>query len=565
MKHRLTGLLLAALLLLSLFPAAAASDFSDVPEAAYYAEAVHWAVEAGVTTGTGPDTFSPEEICTRAQVVTFLWRAAGSPGAPSSGDNELPVAAEEPGVFADVSADAYYAAAVGWAVERRITTGTDEKHFSPEAPCTRAQVVTFLWRAAENPAVENASPRNAFLDVPKGAYYTAAVRWAVSAGVTQGTGNTSFSPDAPCTRAQVVTFLHRAAEPVSQDGALDRRVAVTLARMTTEEKVAQLFCVTPEALTGIGGYATVAGETTRKAFDRYPVGGILYFAGNLKTPEQTRSLLHGMQRISADRIDLPVLLAVDEEGGTVARISGRQAFGISAYPNACNVKTAAEAERIGTEMGGYLSELGFNLDLAPVADVLVDPASSMKYRSFGSDPAQVASLCAAFSDGLWKSGVWSCRKHFPGYGGAAADPHYATAVSYRTREQLLSCELVPFRDAAERGAPCIMVAHVTLPNVTQKDVPATLSRELITELLRGELGYDGVVITDAMNMGAIVKNYGLEEASLLALEAGADVLLLTSGFRATYDAVLAAVRSGRISEARLNESVTRILRLKLGG
>lgn len=310
---------------------------------------------------------------------------------------------------------------------------------------------------------------------------------------------------------------------------------------------------------------TAAGESTRKAFDRYPVGGVLYMGYNLVTPAQTKTMLANMRRYSSSRIDLPILLAVDEEGGTVARISGRPAFGIAAYPNACDVADAAEAGRIGREMGVYLSELGFNLDLAPVADVLTNPSGTvMQYRSFGSDPNRVASLCAAFSDGLWEHGVYSCRKHFPGLGGAVQDTHLGTAVSWRTKAELLCSELVPFADAAARGAPFIMVGHVTLPNVTAVDLPASLSHELVTGLLREELGYDGVIVTDALNMGAIVQNYGLGEAAVMAFEAGADVLLLTGSFRSAYDAVLSAVQSGRIPLSRLDASLTRILRLKLG-
>ena len=169
--------------------------FSDVPEGAYYTDAVAWAVEKGVTSGTSSTTFSPNADCTRAQIVTFLWRAAGSP-APKSKESS----------FADVAADAYYSDAVRWAVENGITSGTSATTFSPNATCTRAQTVTFLWRSQKSPADGAA---NAFTDVAEGTYYTDAVKWAVKNGITSGTGANTFSPNADCSRAQIVTFLHR--------------------------------------------------------------------------------------------------------------------------------------------------------------------------------------------------------------------------------------------------------------------------------------------------------------------------------------------------------------------
>ena len=170
--------------------------FVDVPEGSYYEEAVNWAVEKGITTGTDATHFSPDGICTRAQAVTFLWRAAGSPAAKSA---VMP--------FTDVKAGSYYYDAVLWAVENGITKGTSETMFSPDATCSRAQIVTFLWRSQKSPAAGTANP---FTDVKASAYYADAVLWAVENGITKGTTNTTFSPDANCTRAQIVTFIWRA-------------------------------------------------------------------------------------------------------------------------------------------------------------------------------------------------------------------------------------------------------------------------------------------------------------------------------------------------------------------
>ena len=171
------------------------SRFTDVPSNAYYAGAVDWAVKQGITSGTSAATFSPDAGCTRAQMVTFLWRAAGSPKATRSANP-----------FTDVTADAYYYDAVLWAVEQGITSGTTASTFAPDTTCTRAHAVTFLWRAASSPAADAA---NAFTDVASGDYFASAVRWAAEKGVTSGTSATTFSPAATCTRAQIVTFLYR--------------------------------------------------------------------------------------------------------------------------------------------------------------------------------------------------------------------------------------------------------------------------------------------------------------------------------------------------------------------
>ena len=193
--NKIFSLILSASMLASLLPVSAlAAGFSDVPHGAYYQDAVDWAVENDITSGTSDTEFSPNETCTRAQAVTFLWRANGQPDA--AGNNP----------FADVSTSSYYNEAVQWAVANGVTSGTSATTFEPDAPVTRAQVVTFLYRDAGSPS---ASGSTSFADVPTNAYYADAVRWAVSQGITAGTSATAFSPDESCTRAQIVTFLYR--------------------------------------------------------------------------------------------------------------------------------------------------------------------------------------------------------------------------------------------------------------------------------------------------------------------------------------------------------------------
>lgn len=341
-----------------------------------------------------------------------------------------------------------------------------------------------------------------------------------------------------------------------------------LAQMTLEEKVAQMFIATPEALTGIHGAATVAGPTTQNAFDRIPVGGILYMAQNLENPTQTKALLAGMREISRERIGLVPFLCVDEEGGPVARIGNNPAFGVPKLPPMAEIGKTGDsqsAKEAGRTIGAYLRELGFNLDFAPCADVLTNPENRIvRSRSFGSDPALVSRMARAFSEGLLEQGVLPCCKHFPGHGGTAEDSHLGFAVLPMDLETLKrSPELAPFLDAAGWGAPMMMAGHISVPQADGDELPASLSKTLM-DLLRGDgVGYEGLIVTDALNMGAITQRYGPGEAAVRAVLAGSDLLLEPEALQEAYEAVLAAVRDGTIPEERIDRSVLRILRAKL--
>ena len=208
----------------------------------------------------------------------------------------------------------------------------------------------------------------------------------------------------------------------------DARVQELLAGMTLEEKVCQLFMITPEALTGVET-ATQAGQSTQNAYNEYPVGGIIYFSKNLKNPDQTRTMLNNTQQYAKERTGLPVFLSVDEEGGQVARVGRNSAFGVEKIGNMSDVGASGdtqEAYRIGTVIGSYLKDLGFNMDAAPDTDVLTNPQNEVvKYRSFGSDPQLVADMAEAELKGLNEQGIIGMYKHFPGHGGTTADSQSA--------------------------------------------------------------------------------------------------------------------------------------------
>ncbi len=348
---------------------------------------------------------------------------------------------------------------------------------------------------------------------------------------------------------------------------IEERADEILQSMTLEEKVAQLFVITPEALTGTANVQS-AGDATKTALQQYPVGGIIYFAGNMVEREQTIQMLQTTELYGDTLLKVPLFLAVDEEGGTVARVANNPAMGV---PNVGDMAAVGAAEEVysvayeaGETIGNYLNELGFNLNFAPVADVLTNPDNQVvAKRSFGSNPERVSIQSFEYLRGLREYEIMGVYKHFPGHGATLGDTHEGYAYTDKTLDELKESDLMPFMDGANNQVPMIMSGHISLPNVTGDDLPASLSKPMITDILKNDLGYEGVVITDALNMGAIANTYTSGEACIMAIEAGNDMLLMPADFYSAYAEVLQAVKDGRISEARINQSVKNILKIKL--
>lgn len=344
-----------------------------------------------------------------------------------------------------------------------------------------------------------------------------------------------------------------------------RQIEELIAAMPLEKKVDQLFIVTPDQLTGVDGTVR-AGTTFQKAASAHPVGGYIFFENNLNSPDQTRELLSGIKSIYEQNGDPQPLLTVDEEGGTVTRIAKNSAFGVSDVGNMRDIGATGDPNRAaeaGDTIGSYLEDLGFTTDFAPVADVLTNPENTVvAKRSFGSDPNLVTSMVQAECTALLQHDICPVLKHFPGHGATKGDTHEGYAYTSKTLDELMQAELVPFENA-DAFAPMIMAAHISLPNVTGDDTPASLSGTMITDVLRNKLGYQGVVITDALNMGAIVNEYGASKAPVLAMEAGCDLLLMPADLSRARQGILDAIKDGTLTEERINESLRRILRLKV--
>ena len=347
-------------------------------------------------------------------------------------------------------------------------------------------------------------------------------------------------------------------QPVEEPDPYAEKARAYLETMTPEEKLWQLFLVTPESLADTGT-VTQAGDATKAALEARPVGGLCYFALNLVDRAQTQAMLAGAQSYAKT----PLFLAVDEEGGLVSRVGANEAMGTTYFEAAANYgqrADLAEVYNVGKTMAQELGELGFNLDFAPVADVITNPNNTeIGSRAYSNDPNVAAPLVGAMVEGLQRNGMAACLKHFPGHGSTETDSHQGKSVSARTLEQLRETEWIPFQAGIDKEVAFVMVGHQTNENLS--DLPASLSPEVMS-YLREELGFDGVIITDSLRMGAIIGEYTIAQAAVMAISAGADMLLMPNDLPTAFQGLQAALADGTLTQERIDESVLRILETK---
>lgn len=340
---------------------------------------------------------------------------------------------------------------------------------------------------------------------------------------------------------------------------LDASVEACIEEMPLEDKVAGLFIITPEALTGVDT-AVKAGDGTKEALNKYAVGGLVYFSKNIQSEEQFTEMLANTKMFSK----YPLFLAVDEEGGEVARVadSSIEAENVGAMAEIGAGGDTQKAYDAGKTMAEYLSKVGFNLDFAPVADVLAsEENTAIGDRSFGTDGTVVASMVPSLVKGLEENGVSSCLKHFPGLGDTTEDTHDGMATTDRTLEEFQAVDFPAFQAGIDAGADFVMVGHVSAPALAGDNTPASISKEVIS-ILRDDMAFEGVIITDALNMKAITEYYTSDEAAIKAIQAGADMILMPEDFETAYNGLLQAVQDGTISEERIDESLKRIYKIK---
>ncbi|MFC4405519.1 beta-N-acetylhexosaminidase [Haloarchaeobius iranensis] len=325
----------------------------------------------------------------------------------------------------------------------------------------------------------------------------------------------------------------------------------------TEVKVGQLF---------VGGFdGPRPTPAIEDLIESRHLGGVIYFSRNVERPHQLADCSRELQSLALEATGAPLLVATDQEGGVVSRfdwgtqLPSQMALGAADDPDL--------ARRAGRAVGRELAAVGVTTNLAPVLDVNSDPDNPViGVRSFGDDPDRVGALGAAFADGLQDAGVAACGKHFPGHGDTDTDSHRSLPVVDHDRERLDAVEFRPFRRAVDAGIEALMTTHIAFPAVTGDDgLPATLSRTLLTDVLRDEFGFDGLVVSDCLEMNAIAGTVGVEEGAIRAIEAGCDVVLVShspGAQRGAIDAVVEAVESGRLDEGRVDEAFERVRRHK---
>lgn len=382
---------------------------------------------------------------------------------------------------------------------------------------------------------------------------------AVGTVVTQESQAPQPTEEIPETTEAPTTQAPSTTEPEPEVDPNLEKAQAFLETLTLEQKVGQMIFATPDSLAGVAG-ADIAGTMTRDALERYPVGGVVYFSQNIRSESQIVEMVKKMQEYSA----IPMFMGVDEEGGRVSRLSRvgitETLEPMATYGEAGNAEVVRD---IGQRLGQQLTAAGFNLNFAPVADVITNPDNTeIGDRSFSSDPKVAAEMVAAMTEGLQSSNVCACVKHFPGHGSTSADSHNGASVSYRSLDELRATEFLPFRAGIEAGAGMVMLSHMSLPEVTGDNTPCDLSYKIVTELLRQELGYEGVVVSDSHEMASITGYYDCAEAAILAVQAGCDIVLMPKSVSEAYYGLIKAVQDGTLTEERINESVLRILTLK---
>jgi beta-N-acetylhexosaminidase len=378
--------------------------------------------------------------------------------------------------------------------------------------------------------------------------------------------------------ASAAVVVGTARLPAAAAGSSRAQARAVVKRMTLEEKVGQLFVVEVYGQDAFSVADAMAAnnrrlygvDTPAEVVAKYHPGGVIYYTAargpdNLHEPAQIARLSNGLQRASlAERHGIPLLISIDQEGGIVFRLPTPPATALPGNMALGATGSSADAFRSAEIIGRELDVLGVTQNYAPVCDVNINPENPViGVRSFSSDPQLASELARAVVRGHRRSRVASAAKHFPGHGDTDVDSHFGLPLITHSRAELDAIDLPPFRAAIAAGVDTVMTAHIVVPALDDSGAPATMSHKILTGLLRDELDFDGLIVTDALDMQGATQEFPPDVAPVEALKAGADMLVLAPEMDVAYGAVLDAVRSGEVSEARVDESVGRIVRHKL--
>jgi len=335
---------------------------------------------------------------------------------------------------------------------------------------------------------------------------------------------------------------------------MEEQISNYLNGMSLEEKIGQMLMISNRTPT-----MTSELNTT---LNHVKPGGFIFFAENFTNQENSKKLIKDIN----DTTKIPMLLSIDQEGGRVQRIKSQNDIIVTDIPPMSDIGATNDFEKayeVGVTIGTDLKTFGLNMNFAPVLDVLTNTENkSILGRSFGNNSTTVSEMGINVANGLKSTGIIPTYKHFPGHGSTTVDSHYELPVLTKTKEELWESDLIPFQNAIHNQAEVIMIGHLAIPNITNNNIPSSLSKEIITDLLKNELNYKGIVITDALNMKAITKYYSESQIYEMAINAGVDILLMPEHPEMAINMIKDSIEKGKIKESQINDSVKKILTLK---
>lgn len=534
--------------------AAAENRFTDLQQSKWAEDGINYMAKRGTVAGYGNGKFMPERSVTRAQAVTFMVRELYP--------QQLQTAAEGAN-YKDVPRTHPFYREIAIAEKNGLASGFPDGTFHPDAPLSRAETAAFLSRAY---SLDAGKQPVSLKDIEQ--------HWAVApilimgsnrliGGYTDGT----FRPDRSVTRAEFAVFMTRVIRFERAEAIQAHDWDKLMSYMTVSEQVGQMLM--PDIRQWNGQATTTVNEGLKRSIHDLDLGGLILFDKNIINARQVTTLTHDIQLEAGD---IPLFLGIDQEGGVIKRIPGGTNLPGQMALGATGDSSLAEAA--GRLTGEELKALGVQVNFAPVLDINSNPDNPIiGMRSFGSNADLVSRLGIATINGLRQSGVIAAVKHFPGHGDTAVDSHLGMPVLTHNRERLDAVELKPFRAAIDGGVDMMMTAHIAFPAVDNEHVislkdgssvplPATLSKKVLTGLLRGELGYKGVIVSDAFTMNALSENFGENKAVERAVSAGVDIILMPQDSAAAHQTLVNAVKSGTIPIDTIHTSVKRILELK---
>lgn len=534
--------------------AAAEERFNDLQYSKWAEDGIEYMAKRGTVAGYGDGKFKPAGLVTRAQAVTFLVREL------------YPEQLEKPAegtTYSDVPKTHAFNKEIAIASKNGLASGFPDGSFRPDAPLNRAETAAFLTRAyslSEGKQTANWSDT-------ENHWAAAPILVMSSNGLVGGYSDGTYRPNQTVTRAEYAVFMSRLIQFERQAAIQAQDWDKLISYMTVSEQVGQMLM--PDIRQWNGKVTTTVNEGLKSSLHNQDLGGLILFDKNIVDTRQVTTFTHNLQMEAGD---IPMFLGIDQEGGVIKRIPGgtnlpgQMALGATG--------DSALAEAAGQLTGEELNALGLNINFAPVLDINSNPDNPIiGMRSFSSDADLVTRLGLATITGLRQSGVIAAVKHFPGHGDTTVDSHLGLPVLTHNRERLDAVELRPFQAAIENGVEMIMTAHIAFPAIDSEQVtslkdgqrvpvPATLSKKVLNGLLREELGYEGIIISDAFTMDGIAEHFGEDQAVERAVNAGVDIILMPQNSAAAHQTLVNAVKNGTIPMETIHASVERILELK---